>query len=331
MTDAPALPPLQYADLGEVRLAYYEVGERKGTPIIFCHGFPELAYSWRHQLEACRKAGRWAIAVNQRGYGGSSAPPNVEDYDIEHLTADLVALLDHVGAQKGVFCGHDWGGFVVWSMAMRHPDRTAGVIGVNTPHNDRAPADPIAIMRNRLGEQMYIVAFQPPGEAEQVLEKDVAKTMAFFLKRPPAGQPPSAGFASERKPGDPSVFPLLEILKVYDPAYDTRPEFLTPEEMQVFVDAFKASGFRGPVNWYRNFSRNWERSAGLDHHIRGIPCLMITAELDAVLPPSAAAHMGGLIEDLQTVLVEGSGHWTQQEKPEVVNAFILDWLRRRIA
>ena len=93
----------------------------------------------------------------------------MEDYDIGHPAADLVALVEHVGAQKGVCCGHDWGGFVVWSMARRHPDRTAGVIGVNTPHSDRAPADPIAIMRNRLGGQMYIVAFQPPGEAEQVL------------------------------------------------------------------------------------------------------------------------------------------------------------------
>src|SRR6185312_8065968 len=151
------MPEVQYADVNGVRLAYYEAGPRKGAPIVLCHGFPELAFSWRHQIKALADAGRWVIAPDQRGYGLSDRPAPVEAYDIEHLTGDMVGLLDHIGAAKGVFVGHDWGGIVVWQMPLRHPDRTAGVVGLNTPFMPRAPVDPIAVMRQRLGDEMYIV------------------------------------------------------------------------------------------------------------------------------------------------------------------------------
>src|SRR5260221_871577 len=109
------MPPVKYADLGEIRMAYYEVGPRGvGVPVIFCHGFPELAFSWRHQLRAFEAAGRWAVAPDQRGYGLTTRPAAVEAYDIEALTGDLAGLLDHLRVEKAVFCGHDWGGIVVW-------------------------------------------------------------------------------------------------------------------------------------------------------------------------------------------------------------------------
>jgi pimeloyl-ACP methyl ester carboxylesterase len=182
--DAAQMPPVQYADVNGIRMAFYEVGPRgKGTPIVFCHGFPELAFSWRHQLRACEAAGIWAIAPDQRGYGLTSRPEAVTDYDLEHLTGDLVGLLDHVGAKRAVFCGHDWGGLIVWMMPLMHPDRTAGVIGLNTPFMQRLPMDPIALMRMSLGEDMYIVWFQKPGEADAALGKDVDKTIRFFMRR----------------------------------------------------------------------------------------------------------------------------------------------------
>src|SRR5205085_731866 len=162
-------------------------------------------------------------------------PEPVEDYDMEHLTGDLVGLLDHVKIDKAIFVGHDWGGFVVWQMPLRHLDRVAGVVGVNTPHYDRAPADPIELFRQRFGDKMYI-------------------------------------------------------------------------------DTFSKTGFTGGINWYRNFSRNWQRAKGLDHNVR-VPSLMIMAENDAVLPPSAADGMEKLVPDLEKYLVRDSGHWTQQEKP----------------
>jgi pimeloyl-ACP methyl ester carboxylesterase len=192
----------------------------------------------------------------------------------------------------------------------------------------RAPADPIAIMRARLGEEMYIVHFQKPGEADAVLDGDVEKTMNFFLRRPIPGQLPSEGFATERKPGDPSAFALINILKVYDPAFDPREKFLTDDELKVFVDTFKRTGFTGGINWYRNFTRNWERSADLEDIVQ-VPSLMIMAENDAVLPPSAADGMEAYIPDLEKTLIRDSGHWTQQEQPQAVNAAIIDWLDRR--
>ena len=330
MADALAaqMPPVQYVETNGVRLAYYEAGPRQGVPIIFCHGFPELAFSWRHQLAALSAAGRWVIAPDQRGYGLTGGPKPVEDYDIEHLTGDLVGLLDHLKVEKAIFCGHDWGGIVVWQMPLRHPDRTAGVIGVNTPFMPRAPVDPIAVMRARLGEEMYIVHFQKPGEADAVLDGDVSKSMNFFLRRPLPGEAPSAGLATERKEGDPSAFALINVLKMYDPAFDPREKFLTDDELAVFIETFKRTGFTGGINWYRNFTRNWERSANIADKVT-VPSLMIMAEKDAVLPPSAADGMEAFVSDLEKTLIRDSGHWTQQEKPDAVNGVIIDWLDRR--
>jgi pimeloyl-ACP methyl ester carboxylesterase len=234
----------------------------------------------------------------------------------------MAGLLDHLGVEKAIFCGHDWGGIVVWQMPLIHPDRVAGVIGLNTPFMPRAPADPIAIMRARFGPDMYIVWFQNPDEPEAVLGADTTRTMAFFMRKPAAQpvtvQPDASG----------STFAFKDLLRNWDGVTGGEP-LLTPDELAVFAEAFRAGSFFGPVSWYRNFTRNWERSETLPTRIDGLPCLMITAELDAVLPPSAAEHMAGFIGDLETVMVAGSGHWTQQEKPEEVNALILGWLDRR--
>ena len=133
------MPPLQFAQTNGIRMGYYEAGPKTDTPpVILCHGWPELAFSWRHQIKALGEAGIRVIAPDQRGYGSTDRPEAVEDYDIEHLTGDLVGLLDHLKIDKAIFVGHDWGGFIVWQMPLRHIDRVAGVVGVNTPHADRA-------------------------------------------------------------------------------------------------------------------------------------------------------------------------------------------------
>ncbi|MFC3070666.1 alpha/beta fold hydrolase [Phenylobacterium soli] len=321
MSDA-MMPPVQKAKVNGIELAYYEAGPKTGVPIVLCHGFPELAFSWRHQIKALADAGRWVIAPDQRGYGLSSRPEAITDYDIEHLTGDLVGLLDHLGVEKAIFVGHDWGGIVVWQMPLLHPTRVAGVIGLNTPFMPRAPADPILIMRNRFGPDMYIVWFQTPGEPEKVLGEDAGKTMRFFMRKPrmmqEAAQPPEGG----------STFAFKDLLRQWDGNY-APDAFLTEEELAFFVDTFKRTGFTGGINWYRNFTRNWERAERLPTRIDGIPCLMITAEKDAVLSPEMAEPMPAFIGDLETHMVKDSGHWTQQEKPEDVNRLMLDWLNRR--
>jgi len=328
MTISPALdrqmPPVQRAAVNGIEMAYYEAGPRgQGVPVVFCHGFPELAFSWRHQLKAFDKAGRWAIAPDQRGYGLTSRPAAVTDYDVEHLTGDLVGLLDHLGVEKAIFCGHDWGGLVVWQMPLLHPDRVAGVIGLNTPFMPRSPIDPIAGMRMRFGEKMYIVWFQTPGEADAVLAADTEKTMRFFMRRADAL---AGGRAAPTEAQQ--NFAFAELLQAWDPS-DQSGQLLTPDELAAFVETFKATGFTGGINWYRNFTRNWEKSAGLPDRVDGIPCLMITAELDAVLSPAMAEGMPAMVGDLEMHMVKGSGHWTQQEKPAEVDRLILDWLARR--
>jgi pimeloyl-ACP methyl ester carboxylesterase len=316
------MPPVQHARVNDIDMAYYEAGPRQGVPIILCHGFPELAFSWRHQLKALAAAGRWVIAPDQRGYGLTSRPDAVADYDMAHLTGDIVGLLDHLGVEKAIFCGHDWGGIVVWQMPLMHPDRVAGVIGLNTPFMARAPLDPIALMRMRFGPDMYIVWFQTPDEPEAFLGRDVEKTMRFFMRRPAAlaaaAAPPEGG----------STFAFKDLIAQWDPS-DQGSQLLTAEELAAFVETFQRTGFGGGINWYRNFTRNWEASDGLPARVDGVPCLMITAEKDVVLSPAMAEGMPGMIGDLEMHMIGDCGHWTQQEKPEEVNRLILDWMDRR--
>ena len=157
------MPPLQFAQVNGIRMGYYEAGPKTDKPpVILCHGWPEIAFSWRHQIKALSEAGIRVIAPDQRGYGATDRPEPVEAYDMEHLTGDLVGLLDHLKIDKAIFVGHDWGGFVVWQMPLRHLDRVAGVVGVNTPHYDRLPADPIELFRKRFGDRCISCSFRIP-------------------------------------------------------------------------------------------------------------------------------------------------------------------------
>ena len=294
-----------------------------GFPVLLCHGFPELWYSWRHQMKALAEAGFHAIAPDQRGYGDTDAPQAIDAYTIHHLVGDLTGLLDALNIEKAVIVGHDWGGFVVWQMAMLAPHRVAGVVGVNTPFFPRFPMRPLAMMRATAQDNFhYILYFQEPGVAESELERDVPRSLRGFY------QPPNRE--------------LMELLRnvpmgVFGPAggglLDRLPDaphgpFLSAEDFQVFVSGFQKSGFRGGLNWYRNFDRNWELTAYL-HNAKVLqPALMVTAELDIVLRPEMAVGMEAWVPNLRrTVLIEGSGHWTQQEKPAAVNAALLEFLR----
>lgn len=330
------MPPLQHADTNGIRMGFYEAGPKTDAlPLVLCHGWPEIAFSWRHQIKALSEAGIRVIAPDQRGYGATDRPDGVEAYDIENLTADLVGLLDHLKIDKAIFVGHDWGGFIVWQMPLRYPSRVAGVIGVNTPHTPRTPTDPIALLRKRYGDHLYIAQFQDPEQrADKIFDGHVEETFDFFMRKPmpqrkatvvefDAG-PPAAGLGASPKLN--MAFP--QMVAGYDAKLDPREKILSPEEMKVFVDAFKVSGFTGGINWYRNMTRNWERSAHIDHTVR-VPSLMIMAENDQVLPPSACDGMENIIPDLEKYLVKNSGHWTQQEQPDEVSATIVEWRQRR--
>ncbi len=304
-----------------IDMAVYEAGPEDGFPIVLCHGFPELAYSWRHQLPALAAAGYRVLAPDQRGYGLSSRPEKIEDYDITHLTGDLIGLLDHFGIPKAVFVGHDWGGLVTWMVPLLHPDRVAGNIGVNTPFLPRSPIDPILAMRAVFGEDMYIVFFQKPGAADAVLARDVGKSFRFFMRK--TGMK-AADYA--KLPQEMRNLALVQALQTDESTWTGEP-LLNDEEMKFFVDTFARTGFTGGINWYRNFTRNWEIMGPVEYMVR-TPSLMIMAEDDIVLSPAMADNMEIFVPDLEKVLIRDCGHWTQQEHPEETNAAMIDWLKR---
>ncbi len=291
-------------------------------PVVLCHGYPELAFSWRHQLVGLPQAGIRAIAPDLRGYGLTSAPDAIEAYDLDTLTGDLAALLDAKGIEKAVFCGHDWGGLIVWAMATRRPDRVAGVIGVNTPYTKRPPIDPIALYEQRFGPDHYIIFFQKPGAMEAILEEDVDKTFRFYMRRSSV-----TPLEFDARPEGKRNHAFQLALQSFDKSKATHP-LLTAAEHQVYVDTFTRTGFRGGINWYRNFTRNWLDSADIPDLVVQ-PSLMIMAENDVVLPPSAADGMEKYVPDLDRVLIHGCGHWTQQEKPDETNSAIADWMHKR--
>lgn len=310
----------RYVETNGIRMAVYEEGA--GVPVVMCHGFPELGYSWRHQLPAIAAAGFHAIAPDQRGYGLTDRPAAIESYDIHHLTGDLIGLLDAMKIDKAVFVGHDWGGIVTWALPLLHPKRVLGIVGVNTPFLPRAPMDPIALMRAAYGENMYIVYFQQPGVADAALGKDVGKSLRLFYRK--TGMT-IADF--DKRPAEERNLALVHALAA-DEALWPGKVLLTDEELAHYTRAFERTGFTGGINWYRNFTRNWQTTEGVAQKV-DVPCLMVMAENDIVLRPSLADGMEAYCPDLEKHLIKDCGHWTQAEKPDELNRVIVSWLRRR--
>jgi pimeloyl-ACP methyl ester carboxylesterase len=304
-----------------IDMAVYEAGPKNGFPVVLCHGFPELAYSWRHQLPALAAAGYRAIAPDQRGYGRTSRPEKIEDYDMLHLTGDLTGMLDALGLEKAVFVGHDWGGLVVWQLPLVHPDRVAGVIGINTPFLSRPPIDPIMGMKALYGEDMYIVYFQKPGEADAVLAKDVGRVFRFFMRK--------NGITAEafaQMPEELKRFALVKALEMDETLWPGE-LLLTPEELNYFVETFTRTGFTGGINWYRNFDRNWELTPQLAGAHVTVPSCFVGGKLDPVLIMTPYTIGADWLDDHRgDVIIDGAGHWVQQEKPAEVNAALLDFI-----
>lgn len=303
-----------------INLTVHETGE--GPAVVFCHGFPELAYSWRHQLPAVAAAGFRAIAPDQRGYAHSSAPPAVTDYGLTELTGDMAGLLDTLKIERAIFVGHDWGGFVAWAMPLLYPERTAGVVGVCTPYMAIPPTSVMRAMVNGKDERMYILWFQEPGRAESVMDPK-ARLIFDRLMRAPLSPEESTKRMMASGELDMNPFRRIEELKL-----ETEP-IVTREELDTYVHAYEKSGFCGGINWYRNIDRNSREHPEIGVTKLTLPCLMITAEWDGALPPRMAAGMPALCSDLEMHNIERAGHWVQQEFPDAVNETIVDWLKRR--
>ena len=298
-----------------INMEVFEQGE--GYPVILAHGFPELAFSWRFQMPVLADAGYRAIAPNQRGYGETDKPSAIEAYDIRHLCGDMAGLMDVFGLEKAIFIGHDWGGPVVWNMPLLYPDRVAGVVGMSVPFSPRGDVDPVVILEQRFGPEHYIVHFnRQHGVADAAFASDPKRFFKNLFRRRTR-----IGRALEPRKERPNFnVSLINTLNITDPPGEP---LMSDEEMDVFVAAFSKGGFTGPINWYRNITRNWETSADLPQRI-DVPCAMVYGAYDVV---PKGRDVSEYIPNLESITLE-CGHWIQQERPNEVNAFLLDWLKR---
>ena len=310
----------RYLQAGSLRMHVAEAGQ--GPLVVLLHGFPESWYSWRHQLTALAEAGYHAVAPDQRGYcatgpvGDLADPATIGEYTMLHLTGDVIALLDALGEETAVVVGHDWGAPVAWHAALFRPDRVRGVAGLSVPYRPRGSAPPIPTLRAALGERFYMVYFQQPGVADAELSRDPAATFRKVLFSL-SGDAPSMGLI-------PSGGGFLDAAA--DP--EQLPAWLTQGDIDAYVRQYASSGFTGPLNWYRNLDRNWELTAAWQRAPIDVPALFLAGERDPVIsfvrPDALATALPRLT---RSVILPGCGHWTQQERPETVNAELITFLR----
>lgn len=294
------------------------VTEGEGPLVVCCHGFPELWYSWRHQIPVLAREGYRVVVPDQRGYGDTDRPEDVEAYDIVRLTDDLVGLLDALGTEQAVFAGHDWGAAVVWNLALLHPDRVRAVMNLSVPLPPRSESPPTEVMRAIFGDRFfYQLYFQEVGPADREFDADPRRSLRLFYG-------PTRADAFE---GD---LPPAEGTGALDLFEDTGepPPWLTPEEFDVYAKAFEETGFSGGLNWYRNLDRNWELTGSVADRDVTQPTLFMAGSEDAVLRFMSRDTMRERVRDLRDeVIVDGAGHWLQQERPHAVNEAFVRFLR----
>ncbi|WP_374282203.1 alpha/beta fold hydrolase [Novosphingobium sp.] len=319
---------MRAVNVGEVSLRCAIEGD--GPLAIMVHGFPESWYSWRHQIGPIAAAGLTACAIDVRGYGGSDKPPAVADYAMERLVGDLVGLRNALApGEQVVLIGHDWGAPIVWNSAFTRPDVFRAVAGMSVPFAG-APLRPFTdVFREAFtskGRFFYQEYFQQPGVAEAEAEADPrawVRKMMYSI----SGDVPPGDYWS--KPAG-AIF-LQGLPDVADP--EGLPAWLNDAHLSFYAAEFKASGFRGPLNRYRNHEADYEWLKPWQGKQLEQPCLFIGGSRDpatslfgAVADPVAMMRI--FAPRVEGHVLDGCGHWTQQERPDEVNALLLDWLKR---
>ncbi len=324
VTPAPGMPVPKYSIRGGVVMAYYEKG--RGAPVIFCHGFPEMAYSWRHQLSALAEKGYRAIAPDLRGYGLSSIPDAIASYAATEICDDLVHMMDGLDIEKAVFCGHDWGGFIANLMSFIYPQRCLGIISVGSPHNFRPPGlPPVA----RAGEELVNKAawnafMQRPDIPDRLMLEKPARFFNTFMRRgyfeadylktlpvqsPERQMDLAAMMSKEALPGKP---------------------LLSEHRLKVYVDTFTATGFSGGINWYRAMKFTGQeiakRAPTWGVHV---PYLYIRPEQDPIIRPGMDNGMEDYIPDLERKVIPDCGHSVMEDQPQALSRIMVAWLEKK--
>ena len=316
-------PNLRYVQVNGVRLRIAEMGQ--GPLILLVHGWPESWYSWRHQMPALAAAGFRVVAPDMRGYGHSDKPESVASYDIHHVTGDLEQLVLVLGERSAILVGHDWGAIVTWHAMLLHPQRFSALIAMSVPYAGRGPRSVVETLRSAYGDNFnYILYFQEQGVAEKEFDADPRAILSRLYLSPDA--PRDAPLVKDPKRAAGGWIPRLG-------APRGLPSWLTQKDLDYYVAEFRHAGFRGGINYYRNFQRNWDTTPQLEDAKIAAPVLFIAGDKDVVIRGASAqaleASMKAAVPGLQAVkLIANTGHWVQQERPAETNAVMLEFLKR---
>jgi pimeloyl-ACP methyl ester carboxylesterase len=297
--------------------------EGEGPLVIMVHGWPELWYSWRHQIRPFAAAGFRVVVPDVRGYGGSDRPYDIEAYDMAALMADVIGLIDAFGEEKAILMGHDWGSPIVCNTAALYPERVAAVAALSVPYRKRGEVSHIGIWRKvYAGRFFYQVYFQDVGIAEAELEADTRTSLRKIYYTASGDSPHADGWV--KRPAAPTFLDGLD-----DP--QPFPAWLTEADLDYFTSNFEASGFRGPINRYRNQDRDFADLPTMGTAPITVPSCFIGGSKDIV-----RSFVPGIdpYEDVSSnctdfrgkTIIDGIGHWVQQEAPAEVNAALLAFL-----
>jgi pimeloyl-ACP methyl ester carboxylesterase len=312
------MPSSRSISANGIEIFLLEQGE--GPLVLLCHGWPELSYSWRHQIPALAAAGYRVAAPDMRGFGRTSAPAEIDAYSIFDTVGDMVALVAALGEKQAVIIGHDWGAPVAWHAAMFRPDIFTAVAGLSVPPPFRGRGRPLESLRDIGIRNFYWQYFQTPGIVESELERDVDLTMRTVLGRG-FSDPEASLFIADGQGflGDVGAITPL-------------PGWLSEAELSYFSEIYRKTGFRGGLNWYRNIDRNWDLTAPWQGARIAQPSLFIAGSNDAVVTGlmggKRVADMERVLPNLkQKLIIDGAGHWIQQERPTEVNAALIAFLK----
>jgi pimeloyl-ACP methyl ester carboxylesterase len=307
-------------EVNGIRMHIAELGS--GPLVLMCHGWPELWYSWRHQMPALAEAGFHVVAPDMRGFGQTDAPLDVQAYSVLHLVGDMVGLVEVLGEKSALIIGHDWGAPIAWHSAMFRPDVFRAVVGMSVPHRTRGSAAPLQMLRQAGLDGYYWFYFQTQA-AELEFERDVPTTLRKLLcsleREVPRDRPHPLVVAEGGGFLDGVVVP------------DQLPSWLQEDDVQTFAAEYQRTGFRGGLNLYRNLDRNWELTAPWAGARIEQPALFLAGTHDPVIAgrrgERALADMKRCVPNLQQRLFDGAGHWIQQERAAEVNSALLEFLK----
>lgn len=320
-----------------VKLSYLiaDKSQGQGPLLICCHGFPGLAYSWRHQLVAAAENGYRAVALDMRGYGESDAPKAVADYSLEVIRGDLLSLLGELNAEQADFAGHDFGAAVAWYMALAAPEHVRALVVLSVPYDhdyygrrgvraaggEELPSHLFA----RIAQSQFLHAhyFQEPGIAEAELDEHCSVFLRRLFWALSAQGDLLSAFHRSR-----SGNTYLEVLP---PVAENLPwPWLSQTDFAFYADAFCRRGFRGALNWYRVADINWELNRRFIDASVEVPVCFIAGAQDPVLVMAgdgAMDFMRARVADLrECLIVPQAGHWVQQEQAQIVNEVLLRFL-----